>query len=398
MTSLRKRKEEYMKLTIESLFSQAQETAGMNNWGRDESFKVGLGVLVDSANAGVLPDGAIKALEQQILNVLVTRLRFVDDETKHPEILDQEIKRPLILTGLPRTGTTILHDLCALDPAGRAPLEWESSNPWPAPEVATYTTDPRIATTQARIDGMLAAMPMLRTMHPWGATLPADCLSFFALSFVCSRFAASFTVPEYSNWLANASPSGVYQMHKRALQQLQWRGPNGRWILKEPQHLLDLNQLIDVYPDACIVQTHRDPVRTIVSAASLIWTIQSILNPKVDKKATGQQVLELFGAHLERGVTARTDKDVDSRIIDIAYSDTVTDPVGTVQRIYTHFDLPFSDEHAHRIEHHMAENQQGKHGVHKYSAEDFGLCPDELMQLMPTYRDRFADLLTEPTR
>src|SRR5690606_11057440 len=150
---------------------------------------------------------------------------FIDDERRHPEIVAQPIQRPLFLTGLARTGTTILHELCALDPAGRAPQAWEVTMPSPAPELATYATDPRTAQMTDRLDAMLVAMPQLRKMHPWGATLPADCLTFLALHCVCSPFVAAYTVPEYSRWMGTAEHKGRYRAHKRALQQLQWLGP-----------------------------------------------------------------------------------------------------------------------------------------------------------------------------
>jgi hypothetical protein len=387
-----------MTLSVDELLKRAEERTGLCDWGSDQAFRIGLDKLVNAARLAKLPPAGEAALAAQMVDLLSTRLRFVEDETKHPEITRQEIKRPLILTGLARTGTTILHDLCALDPNGRAPQEWETSKPWPAPEAATYQTDPRIAQTQAELDARLEAMPILRTMHPWGATLPSDCLNFLALSFVTTKFIGGFELPEYSHWLAVSRTDGVYRTHKRALQQLQWRGPRGRWILKEPQHLLDLQQLVSTYPDACLVQTHRDPARTLPSVASLIWTIRSMLNPGADKKETGRQVLEIFGAHLERATADRKNPEVDGRVLDIAYRDTVLDPVGTVRRIHEHFSLPFSDEHARRIEHHMNENPQGKHGVHKYSAEEFGLDPDELKRLWPEYRERFGHLLAEPRR
>jgi len=386
-----------MTLTVDALLARAEDMAGLDDWGDDQAFRVGLAKLIEAGLSADLSAPAAAGLEHQILDLLVTRLRFVGDERAHPEIVKQHVHRPLILTGLPRTGTTILHDLCALDPAGRAPQEWESAKPWPAPDAATYTTDPRIAQTQAEIDARLAAMPILRAMHPWGATMPADCLSFLALSFVTTRFVAAFWIPKYAHWISTVRPDGVYRTHKRALQQLQWRGPQGRWILKEPQHLLDLEQLVAVYPDACIVQTHRDPARTLPSVASLIWTIQSMLKPDLEKKETGREVLEMFAAHLERGTAARGTAAIDDRVLDIAYRDTVTDPVGTVHRIHEHFGLPFSDEHASHIAHHIAENPQGKHGVHRYTAEEFGLDPAALKGLLPEYRERFGHLLLEPS-
>lgn len=387
-----------MPLTIDTVMAQAEARAGLTDWGTDQAFRIGLGVLIDSAATDGLSPTVLASLETQIVDLLVIRLRFIDDERRHPEITAQPVTCPLILTGLPRSGTTILHDLCALDPACRAPLEWEASNPWPAPEAATYATDPRIAQTQARLDALLDAVPVLKTMHPWGATLPADCLSFMALSFVTTRFVAGFWVPTYARWLTTARPDGVYRMHKRALQQLQWRGPQGRWVLKEPQHLLDLEQLLTVYPDACIVQTHRDPARTLASNASLVWTIQSMLKPDLDKRDNGRQTMELFGGHLQRGTTARRDPAVDARVLDIAYADTVHDPVGTVRRIHDHFGFDFSAEHARRIEDHMTHNPQGKHGAHRYDAADFGMDEATLKAVVPEYRARFGDLLAEPAR
>lgn len=387
-----------MSLNVENLLARAETETGLSDWGDDQAFRVGLAKLVEAAETDGLSDQSTAGLAKQIVDLLAIRLRFVDDARRHPEILEEMIDRPLILTGLARSGTTILHELCALDPDCRAPQEWESSRPWPAPEAATYATDPRIAETQAEIDARLEAMPILRSMHPWGATLSADCLSFLSQSFVCSRFTASFWLPSYSHWISTAHPDGVYRTHKRALQQLQWRHPKGHWVLKEPQHLLALDQLFGVYPDARIVQTHRDPMRTLPSVASLIWTIQSMLKPGLDKKETGRQVLELFGAHLERGTIARRSAAIDAHVLDIAYSDTVTDPVGTVDRIHDHFGIPFSDAHARRIEQHIADNPQGKHGSHRYSAEEFGLDPEALRGLMPEYRERFGHLLAEPVR
>lgn len=387
-----------MALSVDQALSKARAKAGLDDWGPDGRFRVGLEALIASAAADGLSETALQGLEGQIVDLLVTRLRFVEDETRYPEILAQPIERPLILTGLPRTGTTILHDLCALDPKGRAPQEWEAAKPWPAPELATYATDPRIAETQAGIDAMLEARPVLRTIHPWGATLPADCLPFFALSFVTTRFVAGFGLPAYSHWLSTHKAAGVYQTHKRALQQLQWRGPKGRWVLKEPQHLLDMDQLLSVYPDAMIVQTHRDPVRTLPSVASFIWAVQSLLQPDYDKKITGRQVMEMFDAHLRNATTARRSPAVDERVLDIAYRDTVLDPVGTVRRIHAHFGLDFSDEHARRIEHHMAANPQGKHGAHHYTAEEYGLDEAALAGFAPEYREQFGHLLSEPSR
>ena len=156
-----------------------------------------------------------------------------------------------------------------------------------------------------------------------------------ALHFASASYWAKYGLNSYAEWLVDTEVEGLYRTHKRALQQLQWKGPSGRWTLREPIHQLNLTQLAATYPDARFVQTHRDPARTIPSAASFVWTIQRLLTPGMDRVDTGRAAARLFGSALERSTRAREDPALDARVIDVAYRDTVTDPVGTVQRCTT---------------------------------------------------------------
>jgi Sulfotransferase family len=386
-------------VTADDLMAQAVAATGLDDWGSDLRFRTGLHVALDAvAKVGHAPP-VLQQFYGQMGGLLATRLHLVEDETSHPEVLLGEIERPLILIGLARTGTTILHDLLALDPAIRAPREWETAAPWPAPEIATFDTDPRIAAVDGHLEQLLTAAPQLRSMHPWGATLPSDCLNLMALHFASAAFWAAYAVDDFARWLSVGGADGVYATHRRVLQQLQWKGPKGRWTLKEPTHQLNLQALVAEYPDACLVQTHRDPGRTIPSAADLVYTIQAISKPDVDRHATGAMARELFGACIERSTAARdAEPSLDERVLDVAYADTVTDPIGQVRRIYNHVDLPFSDEHAARITAHLAENTQDKHGAHTYTAEQYGLSADELAGSFARYRERFGALLHEPER
>jgi hypothetical protein len=388
-----------VKLDVELLAEEAGARTGLSDWGDDTSFWTGLGRLVADTNDVPRPAPLVEKVSERLVDLLCTRLRLAADERENPELADAPIERPVILIGMARTGTTILHDLLALDPAARAPLQWETANPWPAPERETFDVDPRIARTAAAQEEMLAAAPALRAMHPFSPTDPADCLDLLTLHFACARFWSWYGLDGYAEWLASAPAEGVYRTHARVLRQLQWKGPRGRWTLKEPTHQLNLDQLAAAYPDACLVQTHRDPVRTFPSAASLNHTVQSILNPGQDPRATGRTARVLFGACLDRSVAARdADPELDARVLDVSYAETVTDPVGQVQRIHEHFDLPFSEEHAQRIEKHLAAGTDAARGLHRYRAEDYGLDLDELRSAHPRYRQRFGHLLAEPER
>jgi hypothetical protein len=384
---------------IDDLLRQAEVSTQLDDWGPDLSFRPALEVLVASMNESDHPPAVVDSFSARMVGLLSTRLHLVDDGQRHPDLLAGQIEQPIILIGLSRTGTTILHDLMALDPSARCPREWETSQPWPAPDLASWTTDPRIAATDARINQRLAAAPELRTMHPWGATLPSDCLNMFALHFTSPGFVAAYCVDRFNDWLAREPMIGQYATHKRVLQQLQWKGPRGRWTLKEPMHQLNLDLLFAAYPDAYFVQTHREPARSIPSVASVIHTSQTANRPDRDPAATGRAARVLLGACLERSTAVRNaNPALDARVLDVAYADTVRDPVGQVRRIHEHFGLAFTNEHADRIERHLASDQAAGKGLHRYRAEDFGLDPDELGGSFAEYRSRFGDLLEEPTR
>jgi Sulfotransferase family len=382
-------------ITAERLMELAEQGTRLANWGPDLSFQIGLEKIIDSLFLNDPTSATVDRFSDHMVRLLETRLRLVEDERLHPEICEVQIPEPVIGIGLARTGTSILLDLLALDPTARAPQEWEVESLWPAPEAKTYTTDPRIAAAQAKHDAMYEAIPALRTMRPDPrATGPADCLQLLNLHFASTGLMSGYIVPEYADWLATERAEGLYRTHRRAVQQMAWKGPQGRWSMKEPMHLLNLDLLFEAYPDARLIQTHRDPLETFPSTASLIWTVQTLADPNVDKKKIGRMVMQLFGAHLERATRAREDPKLDARVLDIPYRDTVADPVGQCRRIHSHFDIPFSEEHAERIRHHIEMNPQGKHGRHEYSAEEFGMTREELEGVAPSYRKRFGHVFS----
>src|SRR3546814_844531 len=218
--------------------------------------------------------------------------------------------------------STIVYDLLCLDPAARAPREWEWYIPWPAPEIETFATDPRIAQVQSIYENWLKHAPQLADIQRMDCTQPGECNHGMMLHFGSTNFPAEFGVPAFAEWLQENPPEGQYRTHKRMLQQFQWKGPRGRWTLKSPQHLFDLPGLVEAYPGAMLVWTHRDPVLTFSSLASMIAGFLAAFGADKDLHAIGRGVFDMWSAAMKRATQARLERpDIEGRIIDLAHKD-----------------------------------------------------------------------------
>ena len=384
-------------LTVHALEAAARQTTGLNDFGADTGWREGFERLVAAVEA-MNPNEQLRHLAtHNIVGQLSTRRRFVEDDKCHPEIAQQEIDSPLIVIGLPRTGTTISYDLLCLDPEARAPREWEWYIPWPAPEAATFDSDPRIAQVTAMYDNWLKHAPQLLDIQRFDCTQPGECNHGMQYHFGSTNFPAELGVPDYAQWLRENEVKGQYVSHKRLLQNFQWKGPKGRWTLKSPQHLFDLPALLEAYPGAMLVWTHRDPALTFSSLSSFIAGFLAAFGGDKDKAAIGRDVVETWIAGMNRALQARQDPAIEGRIIDLAHKDVVADPMGTVQKIYDRFGLTFSNEHRSRISRFLTENPAAKRmGKHKHSPEQYGIDINEVRSRMDDYYDRFGDLLGRP--
>jgi hypothetical protein len=384
-------------LTVGRLEQAARDAAGLADFGADTGWREGFERLLAAVEAMQPNDDLRRLATQAIVGQLVTRLRFVEDDRLHPEIAQQDVGNPLVVIGLPRTGTTISYDLLCLDPAVRAPREWEWYIPWPPTEAATFESDERIAQVTAMYDNWLKHAPQLLDIQRFDCTQPGECNHGMQYHFGSTNFAAELGVPEYSEWLRESEVKGQYVSHKRLLQNFQWKGPRGRWTLKSPQHLFDLPALLDAYPGAMLVWTHRDPALTFSSLSSFIAGFLAAFGGDKDKPAIGREVVETWVAAMSRALEARRDPAIESRIIDLAHKDVVADPLGAVRRIHDRFGLPFSAEHESRIRRFLIENPAAKRiGKHRHSPEEFGIDLAELRMRMADYYSRFGDLLGRP--
>ena len=382
-------------LDPDALIAEARGRAGLTDFGPDLSFMAGYRALVAAVEAMDPPAPLRATARGKILGLLETRLRYAEDARMHPEIESQDVGDPLIVCGLPRTGTTITYDLLCLDPAARAPREWEWYIPWPAPEVATFDSDPRIAQVQAIYENWLKHAPQLADIQRMDSSQPGECNHGMMLHFASTNFPAELGVPDFARWLIENEADGQYRTHKRMLQQFQWKGPQGRWTLKSPQHLFDLPALVETYPGAMLVWTHRDPVLTFSSLASMIAGFLAAVGQANDLKAIGRSVFETWAAGLDRATRARLERpDIEARIIDLGHSEIVADPEGTVARIYDRFGLPFSAEHRARIAGFLSDNPAASRlGKHRHDPADFGIERDEVHARLADYYARFGHLL-----
>ncbi len=380
----------------EPLLRAASKATGLSDFG-SESFLPGFRMLLDSLEA----DSRLNLFgrffaQRQIVELLSHRLGLVDHCKHNPDVAEQMIQRPLFILGLPRTGTTLLYGLIAEDPAIRAPLSWEIDDPCPPADTASYETNPRIERCQRRFDLVGRLAPRFQAIHPVGALMPQECIVLTASEFMSLRFEMSFRLDRYQDWLLEQDMKASYVYHRAFLQHMQSRHMNERWILKSPGHLGPIDKLFETYPDAMVVQTHRDPLRVIPSVANLEFTMRQVSSDDVDPVELGRRQLRCWTLQLDRGIAARAcHPERESQIIDLSMQEIVGDPIACVARIYAHFDLEFTDEARARMQRYLENHPQGEFGTHRYSLEAFGLDETTVNEGFKGYRERFA-IASEP--
>jgi hypothetical protein len=295
------------------------------------------------------------------------------------------------VTGTGRSGTSILHELLAQDPAHRVLLSWEALHPCPPPRSETYEHDPRIRRTEREVRLWERIAPAYRTMHENGARVPQECIYLTAHSFVSDLLSGMYAVPTYAAWLARADLREAYRIHRRLLQLLQWRHRRERWVLKAPSHLWALGPLLAVYPDACIVQTHRDPLAVVASMTSLMATLLWMRSDRVDPRALGERTLRSIGFMLDQALRLRDAGGIGpERICDVRYGDFLADPIAAVAGVYDHFGIPFGDEAEARMRAYLAAKPKDRHGAHAWRLEDTGVDVAAARRRFAAYRERFG--------
>ncbi len=373
---------------FESLVDEAIDATGLDDFGGG-TFREGLGRLCDAlaTEAELTPMGEA-ILGMRLKGLLENRLRIEDTYRRHPEIAAEEVEGPVFIVGLPRTGTTALSQLVAMDPQIRSLRLWESGSPVPPPEAATQESDPRIAATEAGLQAMDEAFPRMKSLYFQTATGPTECQDLLGMEFRTEHFDGMAHVPSYTEWVMACDMAPAYAYHHRTLRLLQWRCPPRLWHLKTPVHLLSLDALVASYPGARFLWTHRDPAEVLGSVCSLIAYTRSWVSERDETGGIGEEQARIWSEALRRGIAFR-DAAGEDRFADIRFDDLNTDPVGTVRRAYAAIGLELGEEGARRMQAWAAEHRRGAHGAHEYAVEDFGLAAGEVRDRFAPYRERF---------
>jgi hypothetical protein len=375
-------------MTVEEVIAAATARSGRSEIG-DPHALVGLQKLLDAygGEARFTERGAAMA-HADLVTYMAIRQSVEGWLADHPELLERPVEKPLFVFGLPRTGTTLMINLLHSDPARRSFLRWEAYDPVPPPRPEELHAGPRYQAMQDKTQMALRFMPEIAAIHYEDADSPTECQFLMTPSFCAQVFEAQADIPGYRRWfLHEADYLPAFQFHKRVLQLLQAEAP-GRWTLKNPWHPLFLNALTEVYPDAQLVMTHRDPADVVGSLCSLIKHVRKVYSDDIDLAGIGESFMDTFRIMIERADAFKARHGADA-IHDVQYAEVIRDPIGTVRGIYDRFDEPFTPAAEAAMQAYMADNEQGKHGRHSYDLAEYGLTKESVRERFRDYIERY---------
>jgi hypothetical protein len=380
----------WIALDADALLAEASARCGLSDFGDDdflEPYRIFVRALDGEARLHAL--GRLIA-RSDVVNWLENRLQLTDWRKRQPEIARQAVSAPIFITGLPRTGTSILHELLAQDPAHRVPLHWEVRHPCPPPEPGT--SDSRIERAERQVQLWNQIVPEYKAMHELGALLPVECIQLTAHSFRSEELMGRHQVPSYAAWYAGCDLEPAYRFHRAMLQHLQWRHRRERWVLKAPSHLPALRTLFALYPDARVVVTHRDPLKILPSVTSILYSTAFVRSDAVDPAAmlgwfTGETcrgLLDGMTAFRASGAVAKR------QFHDLRYAELVAKPLEAIAALYDAFGLRLSAEAEARMRAYLAAKPKGKHGAHRYDFAATGLELEAERERFRPYQERYG--------
>ena len=377
-------------LSLYPILERACRQTGLSDWG-DDSFHEPLRRLLQSfeEDADLSPLGRL-LIRFACVHQAKTRLRLRQLLKVQPAVLDEPLRRPLFIVGLPRTGTTLLHKLLCQDRRARSLLLWEALEPVPPPGLGPGDRDPRIKRAQQFVSlTMRHGAPQLQQVHPLEAEGPEECTFLLLNTFRTPAYSLNGKVSSYLEWLrgrAEHHASIVYEEYRRLLQVLQWHRPAAHWVLKSPVHGWGLDALLRLTPDACVIQTHRDMSRVVPSACSLIAISRGLYSDAVICERLGPEVVQLLSRDL-LGPLTKARATHPGRVFDVHYEALLRDPVAAVRAIYDYFSLSPDEGMEERMRDWLAGNPANKHGMHSYDLEQFGLSPQEVDKWFDGYQE-----------
>jgi hypothetical protein len=337
-------------------------------------FLEGFECLVQSINEEAdLNDIGMEAQQHRLIGILVNLLRIENACIQHPEILTEEIKSPVVIVGLPRTGSTMTHRLLASDPRHTAMLWWEGRYPAMLDNEDRGHPNERMEMGKAEVEAVMQASPEALTIHPWDYKGADEEILLLEHTFFSTVPESFMRLPTYSKWVESQDHIHAYAQLKIMLQYLQWQNPGRdkkRWVLKSPHHLGFIDKLLKIFPDSKVIQTHRDPLKTVPSFCSMCSNLFEPLTNSYNKNAIGHHWAHKLAKVLNHCMeVSNSNKE---NFLNLEFQKMIKDPILEMEQVYKFIDEDFTDQAENAMNAWKEENQH-EMGAHQYSLEEFGL-------------------------
>lgn len=370
--------------SLDRLHDEATRATGLSDFG-DPRYLDALRVLLRSYDeeSRLGPEGresTWEGLRGQLASRLLSNARF----ERHADRLRYTIERPIVITGMSRTGTTALHKLMAADPDSQCLEYWLGCEPDIRPPRETWPSHPGYLAAVEALRRIYAHTPEIEKIHSMQPDEADECRLLFLQDFLGFTYSMNATLPSYEDWLLRQDMRAPYERYRDNLKLIGAATPEKRWVLKNSSHLWALDDLFAALPGACVVHTHRHPAELIPSISSLVHRMRSIYEPGAPKAAVGRQMVSLWCRVLEMNRAARARPGV--RVFDLHFENFSDDPIGSLRAIYDFFDLEWTARAERDVRAWAEENPRGRHGEHRYSAEEYGISEAEI-------EERFADYI-----
>jgi hypothetical protein len=370
------------------LMAEAREAAdGLSDFGSND-FIAGLDALCATYDAAEWVEKGRKRNRRRLVGLLATRLKLTDAFKRHPEILERALTKPMVLTGLPRSGTSALFNLLAEDPDARPLRLWETQFPEPLEDLEPGAPDPRRAMIEAYQQQMNERNPEFAKIHFASADTPEECVLIHAYALHGVQLGVEIMLEPYGSWFRRQDLRPLYAYYADLLRLLDWQRPGNRWLLKAPAHMWAIDALIETLPDVSIVWSHRNPVACTASICSMTHTLFGS-SMEVDTAALGPVVMDWYATSLERGLAAR-DRSDPARFVDVNHDDFVTDSMGVIGQIYSYFSMPMPAAAETAMARYVAAHPKDKHGKHEYDLDTYGLSLEQVNARFAPYVERFG--------
>ena len=360
-------------LNSSAIKNEAIKQTNLENFGNPLVLE-GVEILVKSINHEAdLNDIGLDAQKYRLTGVLANLLMMEEACIRHPEILSEEINSPVVIVGLPRTGSTMTHRLLASDPNHTAMLWWEGRYPAMLKDELRGNPEMRMELGKAEVEAVMQASPEALTIHPWDYKGADEEILLLEHTFFSTVPESFMCLPSYSKWVESQDHIHAYAQLKKMLQYLQWQNPGRekkRWVLKSPHHLGFIDKLLDIFPDAKVIQTHRDPLKTVPSFCSMCANLFEPLTNSYDKNEIGHHWAHKLAKVLNHCMEiSNANKD---NFLNLEFNKMIQDPILEMNGVYNFICEDFTDQAENAMKAWKEENQH-EMGAHQYSLEEFGL-------------------------